>query len=245
MFETERLDSGLLPWVREEHEARYEFAAGYTPGKVVVDCACGTGIGLERFIAAGARRVLGFDSSLEAAMASRLRVGATGEIVVATALALPLPTASVELFISLETIEHIDADTRFLDEVARVLAPEGVFICSTPNRTVSNPGLGPQGKPANRFHVREYGSDEFSALLSRRFRSVSLRGQNPVSASVTSALGAVGRAAPFRLVTRARQAAKLRYLLPQLRNQHRVQEMLPRRQYEYLVAVCSSPMGSS
>jgi ubiquinone/menaquinone biosynthesis C-methylase UbiE len=228
-----------------EHQARYEFAASYVPGKVVIDCACGTGIGFERFMAAGARRMLGFDSSIEAVAASRKRLGDAVEIAVADAVALPVPDATAELFISLETIEHIYADGRFLDEVARVLAPNGIFICSTPNRTVSNPGLGPQNRPANRFHVREYGTSEFSALLAPRFLSFELRGQNPIHTSIARSLEVAGRVLPFRMVTRARQAAKIRYLLPQLRREHRVQEMRPRRDYEYLVAVCSSPVRSS
>ena len=52
----ERLsDRGFMPtWVRHEHLARYEFAAGYVAGKVVVDCACGDGTGSAQYAKAGA-----------------------------------------------------------------------------------------------------------------------------------------------------------------------------------------------
>ena len=58
----------------------------------------------------------------------------------ADAVALPLRDNVCNVYISLETIGHIPNDGKFLREVVRTLKSEGLFICSTPNRIVLNPG---------------------------------------------------------------------------------------------------------
>lgn len=47
---------------------------------------------------------------------------------------LPIETASVDLFFSGESIEHVSFPPRFLSEVYRVLKDDGQFIVTTPNR---------------------------------------------------------------------------------------------------------------
>ncbi|HEY8475316.1 MAG TPA: class I SAM-dependent methyltransferase [Chloroflexota bacterium] len=47
--------------------------------------------------------------------------------------AIPLPTASVDLALSIETIEHLEAPFRFVRELARVTRPGGLVIITTPN----------------------------------------------------------------------------------------------------------------
>ena len=55
--ERERIadDARAPKWVRHEHLARYEFAAGYADGAVVVDCACGDGTCARILSPSGAR----------------------------------------------------------------------------------------------------------------------------------------------------------------------------------------------
>jgi SAM-dependent methyltransferase len=242
LIETERLESSAqLPWVRREHEARFRFASRFVPGRLVVDCACGEGAGLPYFTAAGAAKVIAFDCSMDALRLSQRKVDRGVSLVLADGCRLPLRNDSVEVFVSLETIEHVVNDRGFLDEAARVLAPTGTFICSTPNRIVSNPGLEANGRPASEFHVREYARDEFAALLGTYYSSVELYGQNPSPFWQVRSLGVLGRLTFPLLLTRARQLTKLRFLLPWRWREQEVQPIASNCDYEYIVAVCTKP----
>ena len=77
-----------------------------------------------------------------------------------------MPDRSIDVVVSFETIEHVDAPAAFLGECARVLVPEGMLIVSTPNRPVYS-GEGRQ----NPFHRLEFDEEEFIDLLRTRFRS--------------------------------------------------------------------------
>lgn len=63
--------------------------------------------------------------------------------------------------VAMEVLEHVEEDARFLDEVARVLAPGGTFLMSTPN--------GDAVENTNPDHVRHYTRDELVELLAARF----------------------------------------------------------------------------
>ena len=75
-------------------------------------------------------------------------------------------------------MEHLQSPRLFLESVHRALKPEGVFIISTPNRTLVKPGSGPMDKPANPFHLREWNMSEFLELLSEFFHVGETLGQN-------------------------------------------------------------------
>lgn len=245
MIETERLEAdSQLPWVRREHEARFRFAARYVSDRLVVDCACGEGASVPYLTAAGAAKVIAFDCSMDALQRARKQPAGRVSLVLADGCSLPLQNACVDVFVSLETIEHVENDHALLMEAARVLSRTGTFVCSTPNRIVSNPGLGQRGRPASRFHIREYAQDEFADLLRTFFSSVELYGQNPSPVWQVRLLGALGRLTSPLLVTRARQMTKMRFLLPRRWREHEVNLMVPGFNYEYIVAVCSKPKGT-
>lgn len=178
-------DSFALPWVRLSHEERYKFASLFVKNQAVVDCACGSGRSSKMFADAPAKNVLAYDYNERTLSQASSRYYASNLFYqCCSAYSLPLRESSVDVFISLETIEHLEEDRRFLSEVTRVLKPDSLFICSTPNRSVSNPGISLQGKPDNPFHVREYTADEFRALLSRYFQSIQLYGQRRVHPAI-------------------------------------------------------------
>ncbi len=83
----------------------------------------------------------------------------------ADAARLPARDGAFDLYVSFETLEHVDDDRSLLREAKRVLAPGGVFLCSTPNRDFLSPGLTLEDRPRNPYHVREYSIAEFEALL--------------------------------------------------------------------------------
>ena len=238
---TERLDHSRWapPWTRLEHQARYDFASQYVKDKTVVDCACGDGTSTAIF-ASTARAAYGFDVSLESVKAAQKANKSERAVFEhADATTLPVKDRFAEVFVSLETIEHIQKDTEYLDEVVRVIADEGVFVCSTPDRDVYSPGNTLSSKPWNQFHVREYSAAEFSQMLRDRFETVQLFGQNPTSPFMSRMKCKLGQVLSTSAAVRVNQVIKLRGFVWPRPSHHRVVPVRNDRKYEYLVGVCS------
>lgn len=159
-----------------EHVYRYAFACRFAAGNRVLDVACGEGYGAAALRKAGAADVVGVDISEEVCLHARKKYGLDARA--GAAENLPLADLSVDLIVSFETIEHVPAPARFLDECTRVLVPHGTLIISTPNKDVySRPG-----SPVNRYHCSEMRKEEFLSALRERFRKISLYTQRPYTA---------------------------------------------------------------
>jgi SAM-dependent methyltransferase len=153
-----------------EHVARYQFALSFAARKRVLDCATGVGYGAA-LLADVAHLVVGVDNAPEAIReASRRYARPNVRYLVADGQSLPLQSQSIDLVISLETIEHAIGPDRFLAEFRRVLTPSGVLILSTPNTDVYRYEDGVE----NPFHPHEFTIDELSELLRRYFTCVTL-----------------------------------------------------------------------
>lgn len=155
-----------------EHEARYVFAGQYVAGKRVLDIACGTGIGTSYLLKAGAQSCMGLDIDEQAIAYARTLYPAC-TFAVSDALEMNLGNSSVDVVVSFETIEHVSDQVKFLMECRRVLRPEGLLICSTPNKKAY------QWLGNNPFHVREFTLKEFKALLDTSFDGIDYYGQAP------------------------------------------------------------------
>lgn len=157
-----------------EHRSRYRFAARLASGKRVLDAACGVGFGARMLAEAGARQVVGVDLSNEAlAEARATSVGRPPLLTQADLEHLPFPSASFDLVVSMETIEHVAQPEQVVSEFARCLVAGGTLVLSTPNR-LYRPG--PDGRPRNPYHLREYAPEELERLLEPWFE-VALYGQ--------------------------------------------------------------------
>ncbi|MDQ4071218.1 MAG: class I SAM-dependent methyltransferase [Actinomycetota bacterium] len=163
------------PWWAE-HRSRYHFAVDFCRGKPVLDVACGTGYGAAVLLDAGAAGVMGVDMSLEALAQACAMGRERWGVCQADATVLPLADGAVPVVTSFETIEHLQEPERFVGELRRVLAPDGVLLLSTPNALYTKPV---NGKPANPFHVKEFTPAELSSLLAQHFGAVELLGQTP------------------------------------------------------------------
>ena len=244
----ERLSThwAVPPWVRCEHLARYRFCTSYVVGKRVVDCACGEGIGSELFAVSGATAVEAFDSSGETITAARARHAQPNlRFQVADALRLPLPNQWADLYVALETIEHLEDDAQFLEEARRVLKPDGIFICSTPNRAVTNPGTTLAQRPWNRFHTREYTEEEFFDRLGRAFEQIERYGQNRQSPKTLRAISGTAAIVPPRWVVWMIQLRKAPRWLFDRDEYHAVEPLVQGQVDEYLLAVCRGPRVGS
>lgn len=161
-------------WRGLQHVARYAWASDQVEGKTVLDAACGVGYGSAMLAIQGkAIRVAGIDLSSEAILEARKRYGHLGNVQfqIGTVEDLPFKDNIFDIYTSFETIEHVPDPNSLLREAVRVLKPDGVLLISTPNRTLTNPGSSFDGKPFNRFHLREWTMPEFDKLLREFFSS--------------------------------------------------------------------------
>lgn len=172
----ERFVPGARGEIWVEHWHRYHFAAQFAKGLRVVDAACGEGYG-SALLARHAASVVGADVSAEAVAHARAACAGIANLgfVRAQCTKLPLPDASADLFVSFETLENLREQEEFLDEIARILAPDGLLLLSCPNRRE----CGDRRGFANEFHVKELYRDELAGLVARRFRHARWYGQRP------------------------------------------------------------------
>lgn len=236
MLARERIEpeAWVPPWLRHQHVARYEWARQFCRGDVVLDAACGSGYG-SRILSAGGK-VLSLDIS-ETAISGARRSGPDLCLLLGDTTMLPIRTATVGVFASFETIEHVNDDASYVREARRVLRPGGVFICSTPNRILVNPGNSISDKPFNPFHIREYSASELRLLLARFFDDVTMMGQSPFSRRYSGMLRAVGRRWRNGAV-RLHQMRKLALSPLETRGRHEPRLFAEHEEPEVLMAIC-------
>ena len=174
MEELERFTPGLEGQIWYEHWHRYHFAVPFARGKRVLDAACGEGYG-SALLARHAAQATGVDASPEAVAMARRRYGAAANLEYREGRceALPVDDASVDLFVSFETLEHLEAPRALIAEAARVLRPDGLFMVSTPNKRVYTDESGYH----NPYHPSELYESEFVDALRERYAGVRLFGQ--------------------------------------------------------------------
>jgi SAM-dependent methyltransferase len=183
-FTGERFVPEVRGAIAYEHWHRYAAVAPLAAGKRVLDAACGEGYGTF-LLAQTAQRATGIDLSPDAiAHATARYARANLEFAVGSVTQLPLPTASVDLVVSFETIEHLAEQPEMLAEFRRVLTREGVLALSSPNRPVYNE----DGGVENHFHVRELDRDELAALLAPAFPQQAWYAQRVLAQSVAWSL---------------------------------------------------------
>ncbi|MDP3174251.1 MAG: class I SAM-dependent methyltransferase [Phenylobacterium sp.] len=152
----------------DAHVVRYSLAAEYVrPGDRVLDCACGLGYGAA-VLAALSRGAdfLGMDLDPETAEYAQANYGgpglryAAGDVAVLEGVA----DSSIDLIVSMETLEHVPDWEGALAAFRRVLKPDGRVVCSVPDRWMDETGEDP-----NPHHLHVFDWDKLAQGLGQHF----------------------------------------------------------------------------
>jgi SAM-dependent methyltransferase len=155
----------------------------------VLDLASGEGFGAA-ILAESARDVVGVDIDERTVEHSKLNYRASNlAFRVGDGRDLSgFESGSFGAVVAFEMIEHISDQEQVLAQIARVLAPDGLLIMSTPDRCAYSETSGRN----NPFHLHELTIEEFTRLLSSQFASIAVWGQRAITGSALSALKTAG-----------------------------------------------------
>jgi 2-polyprenyl-6-hydroxyphenyl methylase/3-demethylubiquinone-9 3-methyltransferase len=108
------------------------------PGCATLDVGCGGGLLSEECARLGLS-VIGIDPSIRSVQTARGH--ASGSSLTIDYLAgdgeqLPFASASYDIVFCCDVLEHLDSPGKAIEEIARVLKPNGLFLCDTINRTL-------------------------------------------------------------------------------------------------------------
>ena len=132
---------------------RYFECLKFVQGKTILDIACGVGWGAYLFSKAGAKFVYGVDISRSVIHEANLFYKDQNiQYILGENAKIPLENDSIDVAISLETLEHVEDPFVFFKELNRVIRQDGFLILSSPNADLYKSRL----KPWNPFHVDEY-----------------------------------------------------------------------------------------
>ena len=179
-----------VPWAPDvqvvyEPLHRYMWAATLVGDRRVLDLASGEGFGAA-LLADSAQHVTGVDIDERTVQHSALNYGSDKiDFQVADATDLSrFADGSFGAVVAFEMIEHVYEQERVLEEIARVLEPDGLLVISTPDRRAYSD----TSWSHNPFHVRELDLDSFATLMGRTFGQVAIWGQRTITGSVLAAL---------------------------------------------------------
>lgn len=152
---------------------RYVSRSVSLEGKDILDYGCGDGAILKAMLDRGLR-CRGLEFSVESAKRCEARLAGRagfGGVVVASSLPTPLESASVDVVLCTEVIEHLLDDSlgETLRELHRILRPGGQLVITTPNdedleaRKMHCPECGASFHPWQ--HVRSFDAPSLRVLL--------------------------------------------------------------------------------
>ncbi|CAN5526200.1 bifunctional 2-polyprenyl-6-hydroxyphenol methylase/3-demethylubiquinol 3-O-methyltransferase UbiG [soil metagenome] len=132
-----RLNPARLLYIRQAIDTHWGGdEASFTPlaGKRVLDVGCGAGLLCEPLARLGAT-VTGLDAAPENIAAASAHAAQSGLGIRYVAGELSALGERFDLVTSMEVIEHVVDPAAFVGQLAGALAPGGLMILSTPNRT--------------------------------------------------------------------------------------------------------------
>ncbi|MCA8911733.1 MAG: methyltransferase domain-containing protein [Planctomycetes bacterium] len=239
--------------------AAYHWVLPRLQGRKVLEVGANRGYGL-RIFKPYAGLLVGAELSERLARIAHAETGVP--VVRANGERLPFRDDSFDVVVSFQVIEHVWDDRAFAAEIARVLAPGGTFVVTTPDR----PGrLLINQVPTFEEHLREYDAAGYRTLLATAFGEVDVQGlyaedeafdlertRNAHSAERYYMKGLL--TAPwrffFRVLRRLRKRAKLNAAYVKEAADTDIEALVDRfkigtarrERWDHLIAVCRKPL---
>ena len=191
---------------------RYALAAELARGRRTLEIACGSGPGL-RMLASTARSVVGTDVNFAMLRRAGAHYGSSVPVMLSDAVALPFRDASFDFVLMLEASYYIEHFDQLVNEITRVLSPDGIllFVNANPDRPdfISSP-----------YSFTYHSADDFRRVLAthgyRVQTSAAFPLDQPGTGGIASALIGIARKIleALHLVPRTLEGrAKLKRLL--------------------------------
>lgn len=147
---------------------------GRMDGHDVLDVGCGDGC-LSALLGQRGAQVAGIDSSHEAiVLAAEMceQASVPARFVEGAGERLPVDSATQDVVVCCDVIEHVEQPGALLEEIRRVLRPTGRLVLSTPVARAD-------GRLHDPLHSHEFSGDELRELLSGVFTSTDMSFSHP------------------------------------------------------------------
>lgn len=166
----ERLETFIFSRDSIEHLHRYAIVSDYIKDKIVLDIASGEGYG-SNIMSKKAKFVYGVDIDNTTVQEAKLKYKKDNlEFLIGSASDIPIEDNSIDVVVSFETIEHHDKHDEMMNEIKRVLKPNGLLIISTPDKLYYSD----KRNFNNQFHIKELYKQEFTDLILKSFNNIQL-----------------------------------------------------------------------
>jgi 2-polyprenyl-3-methyl-5-hydroxy-6-metoxy-1,4-benzoquinol methylase len=162
------------PYLHARYSVALEQVDRYGKGGAAVDLGCGDAY-ISVQLGKRGYQVRGIDGSDKAVELGRsMAKGETDrvDLEVGNVCDTGLGESSTDLMISLDVIEHLDDAEGMLREMVRIGKNGAVVLIGTPIRYTET--------PLDKYHVKEFFSDEFEKLLGKYFTVLELRKTHPM-----------------------------------------------------------------
>jgi 2-polyprenyl-3-methyl-5-hydroxy-6-metoxy-1,4-benzoquinol methylase len=234
----------ILEPQRVENIARFNYFKNIISRGRILDYGCGAGEGTHFLSTFDDYEVIGVDISFEAVKYATDYYDQERLTFICGNILFPCFTdQAFDGIISVEVIEHVHDPHRYLENIQRLLKPEGVFMLTTPNQLISSPTPGSLWPD----HVREYSVDALREILNQYFSEIKILGEHIPVYEENRVRQLVRKVSPIvkPLLPKWLRVRALPFLFTLIRSDIKIEDVVftstDVEKSPTLVAICSNP----